>query len=379
MSAAPEKKRAAQTPLESRLVGLIKDHGPIRIGDFMTDALAHPQHGYYATRDPFGAEGDFTTAPEISQVFGELIGAWLVHAWTEIGEPSSFNLVELGPGRGTLMADILRVGRVRRKFLDAANVFMVEASGRMRYAQQKTLYGLGEPCAQDAAWADRLEDVPTGPTLILANEFFDCLPIRQFVRIAGGGETPWRERLVGLGPDGESLAFALSEEGHPAPDGVPHGAAPEDVFETSEAGQDVVAQIGHRFAEAKGRALIIDYGHGRSAFGDTFQAVKGHKPWPPLASPGEADVTAHVDFGALARKARAVGARVDGPVLQRDFLLRLGLERRQAVLETSVTDEPARENLRAGTLRLVSRQEMGELFKVMAISSPSLAEPPGFS
>ena len=384
MSAATKTEAAAPsepTPLELRLMQLVRDHGPISVGDYMNDALCHPQHGYYATRDPFGPQkdgqpdgkekgGDFTTAPEISQLFGELIGAWLVHAWSEIGEPSAFNLVELGPGRGTLMADILRVGRVRPGFLEAASLFMVEASGRMRYRQQRTLHEAGHG-PDRAVWADRLDDVPPGPTLIVANEFFDCLPIRQYVRAKDG----WRERLVGLNAEGTGLAFVLGEA--EAPEGAPHGARPEDIYEVSEAGRGLAVQIAERFAAHKGRALIVDYGHGRTGLGDTFQAVKSHAHWPVLRAPGEADVTAHVDFAALARAAREAGARVDGPVRQGDFLGRLGLEQRLAKVALARPDAEA--PLRAGAARLVGSDQMGHLFKVLSISAESLGEPAGFS
>ena len=370
------------TPLELRLMQLIRDHGPISVGDYMSDALCHPQHGYYATRDPFGPQkegapgGDFTTAPETSQLFGELVGAWLVHAWTEIGEPSAFNLVELGPGRGTLMADILRVARVRPGFLEAMSLFMVEASGRMRYRQQRTLHEAGHPVsasneARGAVWADQFEDVPPGPTLLVANEFFDCLPIRQYVRAREG----WRERVVGLNDEGSALAVTLREA--EAPDGAPPTALPEDIYEVSEAGRAHATQIAGRFAAHKGRALIIDYGHGRTGLGDTFQAVKAHAHWPVLKSPGEADVTAHVDFAALARAARGAGARVDGPVRQGDFLRRLGLEQRLArILEARPEAEA---EMRAGAARLAAPDQMGHLFKVMAISADGLGEPAGFS
>jgi NADH dehydrogenase [ubiquinone] 1 alpha subcomplex assembly factor 7 len=383
VSATSSEGAAAPTPLEERLAQLIRDNGPISVGDYMSDALCHPQHGYYATRDPFGATrpgqpgGDFTTAPEISQVFGEVVGAWLIHAWTEIGEPSAFNLVELGPGRGTLMADVLRVGRVRPGFAKAASLYMVEASGRMRYAQQRTLRAAEPEVAARAVWADRLDDVPAGPTLILANEFLDCLPIRQFVRTAERGEAPWRERLVGL--DGDRLVFVLSEERHPDPAGVPRGAQPEAVFEVSGAAQEVAGQIAARLVTDKGRALLIDYGHGRSGFGDTFQAVRAHAQWPVLSAPGEADVTVHVDFGALSRRARADGARVDGPVRQGDFLRRLGVEARAAKLAEKAGDEASAKDILTGAERLIAPGQMGELFKVMAISSPSLGEPAGFS
>ena len=372
----PAADAAAPTPLELRLMQLVRDHGPISVGDYMNDALCHPQHGYYATRDPFGPPkdgepgGDFTTAPEVSQLFGELVGAWLVHAWSEIGEPSAFNLVELGPGRGTLMTDILRVGAVRPGFAEAANLFMVEASGRMRYRQQRTLAEAGH-AADRAVWADRLEDVPAGPTLLVANEFFDCLPIRQYVRARDG----WRERVVGLNADETALAFTLTDA--EAPGGAPHGARPEDIYEVSEVGRALAVQIAERLAAHKGRALIIDYGHGRTGLGDTFQAVKRHAHWPVLKAPGEADVTAHVDFAALARVARAAGGRVDGPVRQGDFLRRLGLEQRLARVAEARPE--AADSLRAGATRLAAPDQMGSLFKVMAISSASLGEPAGFS
>ena len=380
------------TPLELRLMQLVRDHGPITVGDYMADALCHPQHGYYATRDPFGPPkdeapgGDFTTAPEISQLFGELIGAWLVHAWSEIGEPSAFNLVELGPGRGTLMADILRVAKVRPGFAKAARLFMVEASGRMRYRQQRTLREAGYepqqglqqgpqptegPEGKGPVWADHLEDVPPGPTLLVANEFFDCLPIRQYVRAAEG----WRERVVGLNDDESALAFVLRDA--EPPEGAPHGARPEDIYEVSEAGRALAVQIAQRLGAHKGRALIIDYGHGRTGLGDTFQAVKRHAHWPVLKAPGEADVTAHVDFAALARAARGAGARVDGPVRQGDFLRRLGLEQRLARVAEARPD--AADDLKAGAARLAAPDQMGHLFKVLAISSEGLGEPAGFS
>lgn len=372
---AAEAHDDGPTPLEERLVKLIEDHGPIKVGDFMLDALTHPQYGYYSAQDALGAAGDFTTSPEISQVFGELVGSWLVHAWEELGAPSAFNLVELGPGRGTLMADILRVARVRPRFLDSVHVYMIEASGRMRYQQKRRLHETGVRIT----WADRLEDVPPGPMLAVANEFFDCLPIRQFVRTADTDGRPWRERLVGLSDDGtKALSFVLSDARFGDQSGMPQGAMPEDIFESCSAAQELIAEIAHRLREHKGRALIIDYGHGRSGYGDTLQAVKAHKPWPVLAAPGQADVTAHVDFAALARRARQEEMRVDGPIRQGDFLERLGLHLRLEAVEKSLNDEAKREDFRSGALRLVDREGMGGLFKVMAISPKGGNAPPGF-
>ena len=342
----------------------------------MADALSHPQHGYYATQDPFGRGGDFTTAPEISQLFGELVGAWLVDAWQTIGAPSRFNLVELGPGRGTLMADILRVGKVRPAFLEAAKVYMVDNSGRLRLRQQRTLDGVHDAIT----WVDGLEAVPAAPTLLVANEFFDCLPIRQFVRTAEDSDTPWRERLVGRDDAGGAprLCFTLSDQAYGHRRGMPAGAIPESIFEECAAGLEIIRALATRFEEHKGRALIIDYGHGRAGYGDTFQAVKRHDYWHPLASPGLADITAHVDFAALARAGRDANTRVDGPVRQGPFLDRLGLKPRLDALCTQ-TDEETKALLTSGADRLAAPEAMGDLFKVMALSSPGLPEPPGFS
>ena len=363
------------TPLETKLVELIEEHGPIRIGDYMTDALSHPQYGYYTSQDPFGAGGDFTTSPEISQVFGELVGSWLIHAWEEMGGPSAFNLVELGPGRGTLMADILRVAKIRPRFLDAVHVFMVESSGRLRYQQKRLLADTGVRIT----WADRLEDVPPGPILVVANEFFDCLPIRQFVRTTDRDDRPWRERLVGVTETRpRKLAFVLSEARFGDQPGMPPGAQPESVFESCATAQELIAEIAHRLRDQKGRALIIDYGHGRSGYGDTLQAMKGHAPWPVLEKPGLADVTAHVDFGALARCARQHDVRTDGPIRQADFLERLGIHLRVEAVERNLGDDDKRADFRAGAQRLVDRNGMGSLFKVLAISPKGGTAPPGF-
>lgn len=363
------------TPLEARLMELIRDHGPIQVGEFMTDALVHPQHGYYCTQTALGSKGDFTTSPEISQIFGELIGSWLVHAWEEIGSPTNFNLVELGPGRGTLMSDILRVAKVRPKFLSGVHVYMIEASGRMRYTQKRLLADRGVTIT----WADRLEDVPPGPMLLVANEYFDCLPIRQFVRLAEDSQRPWRERLVGISDDEEPrLKFVLSEQPYADMPGMPQGAQADSVFETCAPAGEIIAEIARRYEEHKGRALIIDYGHGRSGYGDTLQAMKDHQYWPVLDEPGEVDVTAHVDFAALARRARMAEIRADGPIRQADFLERLGLKVRLEAIEIGITDEEKRETIRKGALRLVDRQAMGELFKVLALSPAGSTAPPGF-
>ncbi len=364
------------SPLEKILVEIIRNHGPIRISDYMTDALCHPQYGYYTTNQAFGTQGDFITAPEISQIFGELIGAWLINAWLEIGSPSLFNFIELGPGRGTLMRDILRTAQLRPDFLKAARVYMVENSGRQRYEQQQKL------SSQEAAitWTSSLEEVPFAPTLIIANEFLDCLPIRQFVRTSLKEKHCWRERMVGISNEqaGPRLAFHLSEELFEHPKHAPTSAKPEDVFETCEARDELLHEISNRFTEFKGRALFIDYGHEQSTCGDTLQAIKSHKYWPVLSAAGTADITAHVDFGATQKQAEELALNVDGPITQGYFLQQLGLEQRLLMLRKSANDTE-KETLLAGARRLIDPNDMGKIFKVISLSSPSLPEAVGFA
>lgn len=362
---------AETTPLEERLIDLIKLKGPITIADYMSDALGHPHEGYYMRQAPIGAEGDFTTAPEISQVFGELIGLWLVEAWQAMGAPESFNLVELGPGRGVLMEDILRAARVRPGFARAAQVWLLETSGRLRLEQQKRL----KTTEAKPLWADEFADISPAPSLIVANEFFDCLPIRQFERVKSG----WRERLVGLNENATGLAFTLGRTPPPPEFRLPDITECDegDIFEISLPAQEFVAEICETLTEHGGHALIIDYGHMERGFGDTLQAVKEHKYWPPLASPGRADITAHVDFEALATIALEAGVNAHGPVTQGRFLDRLGLALRVETL-CKGQDEQAAESIRAGAARIAAPQAMGEIFKVLCLSAPALPTPAGF-
>jgi len=362
---------AERTALEERLVALIRARGPITVADYMADALFHPQDGYYTSRSPIGADGDFTTAPEISQIFGELVGLWLVQAWTDMGSPPAFNLIELGPGRGVLMHDVLRAARLRPSFLDAAHVWLVETSGRMRLEQRRRLKDTGA----QIDWADRFADAPPAPTLLVANEFFDCLPIRQFVR----GSTSWRERLIGLSPDGAGLEFVEARTPPepsldlPPKDDVAVGA----IYELGEAAETAAEEIARALAERGGRALLIDYGHLHDGFGETLQAVRRHAYWPVLASPGAADITAHVNFERLTRAAFNAGSCAHGPVPQGAFLERLGLPFR---LERLSAGKPPEEvaTLHRGALRLSSPSQMGELFKAFCISGPGLPAPAGF-
>lgn len=365
-----ERAEASErTPLEDRLIELIKLKGPITVADFMADALGHPHEGYYMTGAPIGAEGDFTTSPEISQIFGELIGLWLVEAWRGMNSPKAFNLIELGPGRGVLMQDVLRAARLRPDFTRAAHLWLLETSGRLRHEQQKRLRA-GEV---KPSWADEFGDIPPAPSLIIANEFFDCLPMRQFERTKKG----WRERLVGLDASGARLDFVLGAAPPPANYGLPAEAAEGDVFEISFSAREFAADLCELLTEHAGHALIIDYGHMQSGLGDTLQAVRGHKYWPPLASPGRADVTAHVDFEALSKVAVDAGAVAHGPVTQGRFLERLGLSVRVEMLCKGKSADEV-EAIRAGAYRIAAPEQMGEIFKVMCLSAPSLPVPAGF-
>lgn len=362
---------AEKSPLEDRLIQLIKLKGPITVADYMADALGHPHDGYYMSQEAIGAEGDFTTAPEISQVFGELIGLWLIEAWRSLGSPKDFNLIELGPGRGVLMADILRAARLRPEFMRAAQLWLLETSGRLRHEQQKTL----RKCELKPFWADEFADIPAAPSLIVANEFFDCLPIRQFQRIENG----WRERLVGLSKDETELEFVLGKTPPPPDFELPSltESAEDDIFEISFATRQFTAELCKMLTEHGGAALIIDYGHMASGLGDTLQAVRKHAYWPPLKSPGRADITAHVDFEAISHAAIDAGAVSYGPVSQGGFLENLGLTIRVEMLCKGKDAEQA-EKIRLGAHRISAPNEMGEIFKVLCIASPNMPAPAGF-
>jgi SAM-dependent MidA family methyltransferase len=344
-----------ETPLAGKLRRLIEANGPMSMADYMSHCLTDPEHGYYVTRDPFGPAGDFVTAPEVSQMFGEIVGAWLAHAWQLCGAPSPARLVELGPGRGTLMADIQRVGAAVPGFTSALSVHLVEISPVLRRQQAEML------ARHRVRWHASFAEVPDGPLFLIANEFFDALPIRQYVRVEG----VWRERVVGL--DGDRLTFGLGpgqlECGPQAPEG--------SLFEVSAAADAQVADITARITAQDGAALIIDYGHSETTPGETLQAVKGHRYADPLEAPGEADLTAHVDFAALASRARTEGAAAHGPLTQGEFLLKLGLLERAARLGATA-DAAARESLRAAVDRLAKPDQMGALFKVLAITRPGL-------
>ena len=352
------------TPLETRLRDRIAADGPISIAEFMEAALGDPEHGYYRTRDPLGRAGDFITAPEISQVFGELIGLWAAVSWQQIGAPERVRLVECGPGRGTLMADALRAARTVPAFAAAVEIHLVETSPALRAVQRETLAAYGP------SWHEALESVPSGPAIVIANEFFDALPIRQYERTDGG----WCERRVSA--DAEGLVLSISP-GTPEMLAPSSAAEPGDVFETCAAAAEIAEEISRRIARDGGAALVIDYGHAETAYGDTLQAVKGHAYTDPLADPGEADLTAHVDFGALAAAFRLGGAATFGPVAQGEFLVSLGVAERTEALARGQPPERAA-MLRSATNRLIDSRQMGRLFKVLAVAGPHSDRPAGF-
>ena len=359
------------TALAARLAAQIRTSGPLTVADYMAACLSDPEHGYYMRAEPFGRGGDFITAPEVSQMFGELIGAWAVATWEAIGAPPAFRLVELGPGRGTLMADALRAARIRRAFGAAAAVHLVETSPRLRSLQQAALAAAGVA----PVWHDHVAEVPGGPLILIANEFFDALPVHQFVLTANG----WAERMIGLSADG-GLAFGLRPLGALPPSAPPladreRGASQHPtIVEVSPAATAIMATVAARIAQEGGAALVIDYGYEGPAVGDTLQAMRHHAYADPLAEPGEADLTAHVDFTALAEAAREAGA-VPWPVLtQGEFLGRLGLAERAAALSRG-KDSLTISAVNAAVQRLAGPEAMGTLFKVLGVSRPALALP----
>ena len=360
------------TPLETEIRRLIGIAGPMPVSEYMTLCLTHPQHGYYMTRDPFGRAGDFTTAPEISQMFGELIGLWAATVWRQMGSPNSLQLVELGPGRGTMMLDMLRAATVVPGFRAAIVAHLVEISPTLERRQRQTLSGLDVPLL----WHRRLEDVPDGPLIIVANEFFDALPVHQAVKLEDG----WHERMIGIDGDG-NFAFVA------APEPLAHFAgtlpqavrdAPVDAVYEWRSDQPVF-EVARRVRRNGGAALAMDYGHVRSECGDTLQAVARHSFADPLAAPGEQDLTAHADFAAMAVAADSIGATVHGPVPQRAFLRRLGLQKRADTLKQKATEQQAAVIDGAVARLLDTRADgMGRLFKAIAFAHPSLGVVPGF-
>ncbi|MDP5219236.1 SAM-dependent methyltransferase [Ruegeria sp. 2205SS24-7] len=350
--------------LRALLLERISQTGPLSVAQYMSDCLLHPEFGYYATRDPFGVRGDFTTAPEISQMFGELLGLSLAQAWIDQGRPDPFTLAELGPGRGTLMADLQRATAAVPGFHAAAQIILIEASPTLQQMQADRL------ATDDPLWTDNVHTLPQAPLFLIANEFFDALPIRQFIREASG----WRERLIGA-QDGV-LAFGLGADA-PQP-GLAHrleDTEPGDLVEICDAARPIITGIAERIVAHGGAALLIDYGDWRS-LGDTLQAVRHHQKTDPLAEPGQADLTVHVDFEVLAQMAHRTGCAHTRLTPQGVFLERLGITERAQKLAEPLSGSEL-QSLISAHRRLTHPEEMGNLFKVLGLYPAAANPPPG--
>ncbi|MBO6718775.1 MAG: class I SAM-dependent methyltransferase [Rhizobiaceae bacterium] len=359
------------TELERRIAELIAASGPMSVADYMVMCLFDPRAGYYTTREPFGRAGDFVTAPEISQMFGELVAVWLYSRWKDAGTPKDAVIAEIGPGRGTMMRDMARTFRqIDPAFCEAARFALIETSERLRKVQQETLAGAGI----EFSWHDSVESLPDGPPFIVGNELFDAVPIRQFVKTAQG----WRERVVGLGKQ-EELVFLAGASGIDTallpPDAATAGEGA--IVELAPVREAMMEAICARVAGSGGAGLFIDYGYLEPAVGDTLQALREHKYDDVLAHPGEADITAHVDFARL----RAVAERYDLQAeltSQGKFLLDQGLLERAGRLGAAL-DEAGRQTIREAVERLAAPDQMGELFKVLAVTSPPAPDASGLT
>ena len=364
--------------LSDKIRQQIVSDGPITIAKYMEEAMGHPRLGYYMGKDPFGRAGDFITAPEISQMFGELIGLWCGYQWRGMGEEKQFNLIEFGPGRGTLMADILRAGRGVDGFIESISLSLVEISPVLKGVQEATLLSStgGEVRrTRGLRWISQLAESPDGPFAAVANEFIDVLGIRQYQKTAEG----WRERLVDVSEEGPLMFRFVLSEFPPEVGVVPKNlkdARIDDVVEVSPAAIALIQELASRLKRNPGFVLLIDYGHNFTACGETLQAVKDHDYHNPLNNPGSADLTAHVDFEVLCKVATEFGAAVYGPVTQGAFLTSLGIHTRARNL-VDASPANARE-IDEVLARLTSDDGMGALFKVVALTSPDFPPPIGF-
>ena len=350
------------TLLKPLIIQQITHNGPITIAQYMEMCLMHPIYGYYKKKqNPLGRFGDFITAPEISQMFGELIGAFLADYWDNNPSFEEAYIVELGPGRGTLMADIMRVTNTAKDF--PKKIYFLESNETLQQIQRETLKGY------DVNWINSITDLPDGPIIMVANEFFDALPINQYVK----GKTGWHERLIGIRDD--QLMFGLSEEKliNHLPE-YPIGIELNSILETRSSAQPILDSVSYKISQHGGLALIIDYGDWGSC-GNTFQAVKNHKPIDPLQKPGECDLTAHVDFLALSKAANHCS--VSALVPQGIFLNRLGIAERTNVLAKHMNKTELKNHL-SGHQRLVHPNEMGDIFKALALFPKNSPEPGAF-
>lgn len=350
--------------LESRIIAEIREKGPMSVARYMELVLGDPEHGYYMNKDPLGLAGDFVTSPEISQIFGELCGIWIAESWRNQNLGPS-DLVEFGPGRGTLMVDALRASKHVGRFHDQINVQMIEMSPTLSAIQQKNLSGKHKAIS----WMNRLPD-SSKPLLLLANEFFDALPIHQYVARADG----WHERVLRAAEKGEGLRFGERAETYGGE--IAALMSPGTIIETCPLAVGIMTQLATRIARHGGAALVIDYGYASrppaQSSGDTLQAVFQHQYHDVLHAPGRADITAHVDFSALAAAAEAAGAQATPIITQREFLRRMGGKQRMEQLLRHAASDAVRQNIVTGYERLIAHDKMGELFKVLAITPPGV-------
>lgn len=359
---------------EDCLKDFISKNGAIPLSEFWQIALSHPEFGYYAVRDPFGTSGDFVTAPEVSQMFGEIIGAWVVDIWGQLGEPPCFDLIECGPGRGTLMADIMRISEKRSTFKDVAHIRFIETSPKLKQMQKQAVKGA------KATWHDKIEDISSNdPCIIIGNEFLDALPTEQAMRGADG----WQQRFVTYKDGRFEYIWQKADEAilmH-----LPSKTVSGEVYEVSPARENFLKSCMERVKANNGIILFIDYGYEQSHYGDTVQAVRGHKYANVLDGVGDNDITSHVDFDSLKRCAEDFDFKTSSCVVQGRFLMNLGIEyRAQALKNTALKSmgaDKAKEvhlNIDEALRRLVGKDQMGELFKVMCFYFDENLKPAGF-
>jgi NADH dehydrogenase [ubiquinone] 1 alpha subcomplex assembly factor 7 len=359
------------TSLENELIKLISANGPISLAQYMGECLGHPKHGYYMNKDPFGVEGDFTTAPEVSQMFGEMLGMWVANQWQETGSHTPVKLIELGPGRGTLMADILRVLNIVPILKENLSVHLVEISPALMAAQKEKI---NQNDKTPIYWHKTIADVPDGFSFIIANEFFDALPVHQFEMTNKG----WLERVVEV--DENSLTprlAAASPALFMADEGFRKTAKLGDIIETSPVSITIMAEVSRRIKEHGGAGLIIDYGYNKTAFGDSVQATKNHDYCNLFETPSQADITAHVNFEILAKCAKECGLQSFGATEQGIFLKQLGIEMRAEKL-SKVASPQQKQDIATAIKRLTGDDEMGKLFKILAVQNKNLPTPIGF-
>jgi SAM-dependent MidA family methyltransferase len=365
----PDRARV-ETPLAAKLKERIRRDGTISVADFMRACLQDPEHGYYKCRAAIGADGDFITAPEISQVFGELIGLWCAVVWQRMGSPRRIDLIELGPGRGTLMRDAIRASRIVPGFHEAVAIRLVESSSVLIEAQRKALSGLSVP----VSWhGEVFSDQAPVASLVIGNEYLDALPIDQATFHSGA----WHVRRIGIDGDG-ALTFEIAGLSDTTPpEHFARDAADGDIWEHCDGFAQLSTDLQSLSQRAPLAALFVDYGHLRTSPGETLQCVHSHRPVGVFDMPGLADMTAHVDFEHLSQDARRAGLSIDGPVTQAEFLGRLGISERASRLMGANPSKAG--NIEAGVARLISPSGMGGRFKAIGIRSPNVAPLPGFA